>query len=135
MSAELRNHFEVPSGSEKNFGIIFGVVFLLIGIYPLLRGDTILLWAVGVAFVFLVLAYLQPQVLSVPNKLWFKLGIILGAIVAPIIMLLVYFTIVVPIGLLMKLIGKDLLQQKLDGEMKSYWIKLTQPVGSMKDQF
>ena len=93
------------------------------------------LWGVGMTFVFFALAYLRPQVLSVPNKLWFKLGMALGAIVAPVIMMLVYFASVVPIGLLMRLIGKDLLQQKLDGSMKSYWIERSQSVSSMKDQF
>jgi hypothetical protein len=85
--------------------------------------------------VFLALAYLKPQILSIPNRLWFKLGLGLGAFVAPVIMVLIYFTTVVPIGLLMRLMGKDLLKQKLDRNVKSYWIERSEPIGSMKDQF
>ena len=82
-----------------------------------------------------MLAYLAPKVLSVPNKLWFKLGIGVGSIFAPVVMAVIYFSTVVPIGLIMKLIGKDLLRQKLDKNAKSYWIERNEPMGSMKDQF
>ena len=121
--------------SEKSFGNVFAVVFFLIAFYPLLDGGDPQLWAVGVAFLLAAVAYLAPRLLALPNKLWFKLGMALGAVIAPIVMGLVYFTTVVPVGLVMRLMGKDLLQQKLDAEAKSYWIERKQPVGSMKDQF
>ena len=82
-----------------------------------------------------MLSYLAPKKLSVPNKLWFKLGLALGAVVAPVIMALVYFTTVVPIGLIMRLMGKDMLRQKLDKNIKSYWINRDQPMRPMKNQF
>ena len=135
MSSDSRNHFEVKSGSEKNFGIVFAAVFLLIGLYPLMDAEGVRLWAVGMALVFVTLAYLAPKTLALPNKLWFKLGLFLGAVVAPVVMTLVFFTTVVPIGLIMRLIGKDLLQLKLYKNAESYWIERNQPVGSMKDQF
>ncbi len=144
--SEFNRHIETQIGSEKGFGIVFAIVFLLVGFFPLLNGDGVqyllLLdaenvhqWSLIVALVFLVLAYLAPKTLSVPNKLWFKLGMALGAVVAPIVMALVYFIAVVPTGLIMRLMGKDLLQKKLNKKAKSYWIKRDQPVGSMKDQF
>ena len=78
---------------------------------------------------------MAPKILSVPNKLWFKLGLALGGVVAPVLMALVYFTTVVPIGLIMRLMGKDLLRQKLNKNAKSYWIERNAPMGSMRDQF
>ena len=82
-----------------------------------------------------MLAYVAPQYLSVPNKLWTKLGFLLGAVVTPIVMALVYYSTVVPIGMFMKLLGKDLLNKKIDSSAKTYWIERDQPVGSMKNQF
>jgi len=122
-------------GSEKGFGVVFAIVFVLIGLYPLVHGGRVRLWALVAAFILLALAFLAPKALSVPNKLWFKLGMVLGAIIAPIVMALVYFTTVAPIGLIIRLTGKDLLREKLDKSAKSYWIERDQPVGSMKDQF
>jgi hypothetical protein len=133
--SEYKQYIEVASGSEKSFGIMFAVVFLLISIYPLEENKGLHLWPLIVSLIFFLLAYLAPKVLSVPNKLWFKLGMALGSIFAPVVMALVYFSTVVPIGLIMKLIGKDLLRQKLDKNAKSYWIERNEPMGSMKDQF
>ena len=83
----------------------------------------------------MLLAYLAPQILKYPNKLWFKLGIFLRTIIAPIAMGIVYITTVLPTGLIMRLLGKDLLKQKLDKNVNSYWIQLSDPVGSMKNQY
>ena len=90
---------------------------------------------VAAAIILILVSILKPGLLSLPNKLWFKLGIMLGSVVAPLVMGLVYFTTVVPIGLIMKLMGKDLLHKKLDRGAKSYWIERSQPVESMKNQF
>ena len=129
------SHIEVKSGSEKNFGIVFAAVFLMVGLYPLISDKGVRLWSLVIAFIFFVLAYLAPRILSVPNKLWFKLGMALGKVVAPVVMALVYFTTVVPIGLIARLMGKDFIRQKLDKNAKSYWIKRSLPIGSMRDQF
>jgi hypothetical protein len=88
-----------------------------------------------VSGIFLLLALLAPRILSSPNKLWFKFGLLLGSIVAPIVMALIYFVTILPTGLIMRLLGKDLLKPKLDKNAKSYWIERTEPVGSMKNQF
>ena len=133
--SEYKQYIEVESGSEKNFGIVFAVVFLLISLYPLVDNKDVHLWSLVISLIFFLLAYVDPKVLSVPNKLWFKLGMALGAVVAPVVMALVYFSTVVPIGLIMRLMGKDLLRQKLDKNTKSYWIERNEPMGSMKDQF
>ena len=133
--SEFESHVEINMGSEKSFGIVFAIVFFLIGLYPLLHGQNVRLWALIVALILLVLAFLAPKTLSIPNKLWFKLGMALGAVVAPVVMALVYFITVVPTGLLIRLSGKDLLREKLDRSANSYWIERDQPVGSMKDQF
>jgi hypothetical protein len=108
---------------------------LLVGLYPLLDNKEIHLWSLITALIFFLLANLAPKVLSVPNKLWFKLGLALGSVVSPVVMALVYFTTVVPIGLIMRLMGKDMLRQKFDKNAKSYWIERDQPMGSMRDQF
>ncbi len=133
--SEYKQYIEVESGSEKSFGIVFAVVFLLISLYPLVDNKDVHLWSLIISLIFFLLAYVAPKVLSIPNKLWFKLGMALGAIVAPVVMALVYFSTVVPIGLIMRLMGKDLLRQKLDKNTKSYWIERNEPMGSMKDQF
>ena len=133
--SEYKQYIEVESGSEKNFGIVFAVVFLLISLYPLVDNKDVHLWSLIISLIFFLLAYVDPKVLSVPSKLWFKLGLALGAVVAPVVMALVYFSTVVPIGLIMRLMGKDLLRQKLDKNTKSYWIERNEPMGSMKNQF
>ena len=133
--SEYKQYIEVESGSEKSFGIIFAIVFLLVGLYPLVNNKDILLWPLITALIFFLLTCVAPKVLALPNKLWFKLGLALGAIVAPVVMALVYFTTVVPIGLIMRLMSKDMLRQKLDKNIKSYWIVRDQPMGSMRDQF
>ena len=133
--SEYKQYIKVESGSEKSFGIVFAVFFLLVGLYPLVNNKEILLWPLITALIFFLLAYVVPKVLSVPNKLWFKLGLALGAVVAPVVMALVYFTTVVPIGLIMRLMGKDMLRQKLNKNAKSYWIERIEPMGSMKSQF
>jgi len=84
---------------------------------------------------FLFIAHVTPRILDIPNKLWFRLGIFLGAIVSPIIMAVVYFLTVLPTGLVMRLLGKDLLRQSFDKNTESYWIERTEPMGSMKNQF
>jgi hypothetical protein len=133
--SEHKSYIEIKSGSEKSFGIVFSVVFLLVGLYPLISDKGVRLWPLVIALILFVLAYVVPSALSVPSKLWFKLGMALGAVVAPVVMALVYFTTVVPIGLIAKLMRKDLLRQNLDKNAKSYWIKRSQPISSMRDQF
>jgi len=133
--SESASHIPTEQSSPKSFGIVFSVVFLIVSLYPLINSEGIRTWALAISAVFLLLAFVAPNVLSLPNKLWFKFGILLGSIIAPIVMALVYFLTVLPTGLIMRLLGKDLLKQKLDKGAESYWIERKEPVGSMKNKF
>jgi hypothetical protein len=121
--------------SNRSFGITFSIVFLIVALYPLTDSQGYILWAFIVSAVFLLLSFIMPRALALPDKLWNQFGMLLGSIIAPIVMILVYLVTVVPIGIIMRLLGKDLLRQKLDKNAKSYWIERSDPVGSMKDQF
>ena len=129
------SNFPVEESSPKSFGIVFSIVFLIVSLYPLTNFKGISIWALIVSIIFLLFAFLAPKILTLPNKLWFKFGILLGSIIAPIVMAFVYFATVLPIGLIMRLSGKDLLNQKLDKNSKSYWIERKETIGSMKNQF
>jgi len=121
--------------SERSFGIVFSVVFLIIALYPLLDSQPIYLWSLIVSIALLFVAFVFPKLLTVANNLWFKLGIALGSIVSPLVMALIYFLVVLPTGIVMRALGKDLLRQKLDKNAHSYWIERNEPTSSMKNQF
>ena len=125
---------ETKLGSNKSFGIVFFVVFLLISFYPLLNNESIRLWSLIISTIFLILGILNSNLLSPLNKLWFKFGILLGKIISPIVMGIIFFLVVTPIGLIMRLFGKDVLNLKYN-DYKSYWIKKTGPKNKMKNQF
>lgn len=126
----------IKMGSEKNFGIVFAIFFLVVSLWPVMFGKGDLrVWALIIATVFFVLAFAKPGLMKPLNVMWFRFGILLGAIIAPIIMGLIFFLVVTPIGIIMRATGKDLLKQKLDPEAKSYWIKRQDPMGSMKNQY
>ena len=120
--------------SNRGFGIVFFVVFLLISFWPSIEGQSIRIWALTVSLIFLVLGLLNSKLLSPFNLIWVKFGEVLGRIIAPIAMGVVYFIIITPIGLFMRLIGKDLLRTKFS-KNNSYWIKREKNIGSMKRQF
>ena len=125
---------DIKISSNKSFGIVFFVVFLLIAIYPLTNGGDIRIWSGIISFIFLVLGLLTSRILTPLNKIWFKFGIFLGKIISPLIMGIIFFLVVTPIGLIMKLFRKDLLNLKYNKE-SSYWIEKTGPKSKMKNQF
>ena len=125
---------EIKIGSNKSFGIVFFFVFLLIAVYPLIKNQDIRLWSLTVSVVFLTLGIFNSKILNPLNKLWFKIGIFLGKIVSPLIMGIIFFLVVTPIGLLMRLFRKDLLNLKFNNN-KSYWIEKDGPKSKMKNQF
>ena len=133
--SEIVSHISTEQSPEKSFGIVFSIVFLIVSLYPLINSEGLRIWALVVSIIFFLLAFLAPKILVLPNKLWFKFGLLIGSIVAPIVMAFVYFVTVLPTGLIMRLLGKDLLKQKLDKNAKSYWVKRSEPMGSMKNQF
>ena len=120
--------------NNKSFGILFFIIFLLIALWPLLNSEFIRMWALGIASIFLVLGFINSKILTPVKKSWIKLGEILGKIIAPIVMGLIYFLIITPIGLLMRLVGKDVLNLKFN-KNDSYWIKRTKNINTMKRQF
>ena len=125
---------DIKIGSNRSFGIVFFVVFLIIAIYPLIHSGDVRLWSVIISIIFLVLGLLNSKILTPLNRLWFKLGIFLGKIISPIIMGIIFFLVVTPTGLIMRLLGKDVLNLKYN-KNKSYWIEKNSPKSGMKNQF
>ena len=125
---------DIKIGSNRSFGIVFFVVFLIISIYPMLNTENIRIWSLIISFIFLVLGLLNSKLLNPLNKIWFKFGLLLGKIISPIIMGVIFFFVVTPIALLMKLIQKDLLNLKFN-KNKTYWIEKSGPKSNFKNQF
>jgi len=125
---------DIKIGSNRSFGIVFFVVFLIIATYPLINGDELRLWSLIISIVFLFLGLVNSKILNPLNKLWFKFGIFLGKIISPLVMGIIFFLVVTPIGLLMRLLNKDLLKLKFNNN-SSYWIEKNEPKSKMKNQF
>ena len=125
---------DIKISSNKNFGIVFFIVFLLIALWPLLNNSEIRLWSLITSIIFLVLGLFNSKLLTPLNKLWFKFGILLGNFIAPIVMGIIFFFVVTPTGILMKLLGKDLIKLKKNNK-KTYWIEKKDMKSSMKNQF
>ena len=125
---------DIKISSNRSFGIVFFLVFLIISLYPLTYSEEIRVWSAIISFIFLVLGLFNSKILTPLNKLWFKFGIFLGKIISPIIMGIIFFLVVTPIGLLMRLLGKDLINLKYNNN-KSYWIEKKGPKSKMKNQF
>ncbi len=126
---------KVKISSNRSFGLVFFILFLGIALWPLIYDGSIRTWSVIIATIFLFLGILNSKLLNPLNKLWFKLGIVLGSIIAPLVMGAIFFIVVTPIGLFMRIIGKDLLRVKFDKKVRSYWIKRDKNVSTMKQQF
>ena len=120
--------------NNKSFGILFFIVFLLIAIWPVLESGSIRLWSILISLIFFILGIINSKILTPFKKGWIKLGEILGKVIAPFVMGFIYFIIITPIGILMRLLGKDLLNIKYN-KNKSYWIKRTKNINTMKRQF
>ncbi len=125
---------DLKIGSNKSFGIVFFLVFLIISVYPLLNNEDIRIWSLIISLVFLLLGILNSKLLTPLNKIWFKFGILLGRTISPLIMGLIFFFVVTPIGLIMKLFGKDLINLKYHSK-DTYWIDKNGPKSKMKNQF
>ena len=125
---------KIKIGSNKSFGIVFFTVFLIIAIWPLLNGYEIRYWSLIISIVFLFLGILNSKILTPLNKIWFKIGILLGNVISPIVMSIIFFLVVTPTSLIMKLFGKDILGIKKN-RSKSYWIEKSGSKSKMKNQF
>ena len=125
----------IKISSNRNFGIVFFIFFLVVSFWPLTYGEQIRIWSAVISLIFLILGLMNSKLLTPLNQLWFKFGMILGAIVAPIVMGFVFFLVVTPIGFIMRIMGKDLLKKRYDKKRGTYWIKRDKLVSSMKQQF
>ena len=126
---------KIKISSNRNFGLVFFVVFLIVALWPLKYEEDIRLWSLVLSIIFFILGILNSQLLTPLNKLWFKFGMFLGLIVSPIVMGIVYFLVVTPIGIFMRLLGKDLLKTSKAKNASTYWIKRINKQGTMKKQF
>ena len=125
---------EVKLSSNRSFGVVFFIVFLLIGLYPLLKGNDLRIWSLVISFIFLALGLINSKILTPLNRLWFKFGLLLGKFISPLIMGIIFFVVVTPIGIIMRLLKKDLLNLKYN-KKETYWIDKSGPKSKMKNQF
>ena len=128
----MNKNIKLPT--NKNFGIVFFIVFLIIALFPLINDGSLRIWSLIVSTIFLFLGLINSKILTPLNKIWFKFGLLLGKMVSPLIMGIIFFLVVTPIAFIMRLIGKDLLNLKFN-KYKSYWIEKTGPKSNMKNQF
>ena len=125
---------DIKISSNRSFGIVFFIVFLIIALYPLLNNEDIRIWSIITSVIFLFLGLINAKILTPLNKIWFKFGIFLGKIISPLVMGIIFFVVVTPTGILMRILKKDLLKLKFNSN-KSYWIEKTGPKSKMKNQF
>ena len=125
---------EIKISSNRSFGIVFFIVFLLIALYPLLKDNDLRTWSLVISFIFLILGLTNSKILTPLNRLWFKFGLLLGKFISPLIMGIIFFIVVTPIGIIMRLLKKDLLNLKYN-KKETYWIDKSGPKSKMKNQF
>jgi predicted membrane metal-binding protein len=125
---------KIKKNSNRSFGIVFFLFFLIIATWPLLNDKDLRLWSLVISIIFFILGILNSKILSPLNTIWFKLGLLLGKLVSPIVMGVIFFLVVTPIGLLMRILNKDLLNLNKSSN-NSYWINKTGPKSKMKNQF
>ena len=125
---------EIKISSNRSFGTVFFIVFLLIALYPLLKGNDLRIWSLVISFIFLALGLINSKILTPLNRLWFKFGLLLGKFISPLIMGIIFFIVVTPTGIIMRLFKKDLLNLKYN-KKESYWINKSGPKSKMKNQF
>ena len=126
---------KIKISSNRNFGLVFFIVFLIISLWPLTYGEPIRIWSAITSLVFLILGLMNSKLLTPLNLLWFKFGIILGVVIAPLVMGVVFFLVITPTGFIMRIMGKDLLRKKYDKKKETYWIKYDKSASTMKEQF
>ena len=124
----------IKIGSNKSFGIVFFIFFSIVSVFPLLKDENIRIWSLIIAIIFLILGLLNSKILTPLNKIWFKFGILLSSFVSPLVMGIVFFGIVTPTSLIMKVLGKNLLNLK-KGNKKTYWVERSVVKSRMKNQF
>lgn len=129
----MKNSINIKNKDNITFGVLFFILFLIIGIYPLKSGGVIRIWSVILSSVFLIITIIRPNLFTFLNRLWIQFGILLGKIISPVVMGLVFFFVVTPIGILVRILKKDVMGLKRG--TSSYWINREDKVQSMKKQF
>lgn len=131
----LARNEQVKLGSNKKFGLVMSLFFLILAVYPYLNGLPLKNNLFIVSFVFLICALIKPEILYYPNFIWMQLGRMLGIVVSPIILALLFFVVFMPIGLVLRLFKKDLLNMSLDKNSSTFWIQSNLTNQNFKDQF
>ena len=131
----MPNKFKTKMSANRSFGLLFFFVFLIISLWPLLNEGPIRIWSIVIAIIFLILGLINSKLLTPLNILWSKFGMFLGSIVSPIVMGIVFFLVITPTGFIMRMMNRDLLNNKYDNKKKSYWINRIKTKSSMKQQF
>ena len=131
----MLNNKKIEKSTNRSFGLVFFIVFLIIGLWPLMHEDSVRLWSLIIALIFLFLGILNSKILTPLNILWFKFGKLLSILISPIVMSIIFFLVVTPTGLIMRMLGKDLLRNRFQINNESYWIKKEKSKSSMKKQF
>ena len=126
---------QIKTSSNRSFGFVFFLFFLIIAVYPLFNSNSIYYWALFISFIFLVLSIMNSKILTPLNKIWFKFGLLIGLIISPLVMGLIYFVVVTPTSFIMKILGKDILNLKKNDKKNTYWIQKSEPKSKMKKQF
>ena len=129
----MKNSIKINSKDNITFGILFFILFLIIGLYPLKSEGLIRIWSVVLSLVFLIITIIRPNLFTFINKLWIQFGILLGKIISPVVMGLVFFFVVTPIGILVRIFKKDVMGLKRGAN--TYWINREDKLQSMKKQF
>ena len=124
----------IKIGSNRSFGLVFFIVFLFVGLWPILNENEPRVWSIIISFIFLILGVFKSKFLTPLNKIWFKFGMLLGKFIAPVVMGFIFFFVVTPTGIIMKLLKKDLINLKKNNN-KTYWIKKKDSLSNMKNQF
>ena len=131
----MQKNSKIKINSNRSFGIVFFFVFLIVSVWPLINENLLRVWSIYIAIIFLILGLMNSNLLTPLNVLWFKFGKLLGSIVAPIVMGIVFFIVITPTGFIMRIFGKDLLNKKYNNKSKSYWINKEKSKSTMKQQF
>jgi hypothetical protein len=135
----MKKNFSISKNNNITFGILFFIFFLIIGLYPAIAGEwtDIKVWSIFLSLLFLIITIIKPNLFTFPNRLWIQFGILLGKIISPIIMFLVFFLIVTPTGNLIRIFGKDAMRLKKtsNNNVNSYWINRVDKFQSMREQF
>jgi len=126
---------KITIGSEKSFGVVFAVFFLIIAAYRFYKYYEISYIFISLTIAFLILAHVFPQIFKIPNIIWFYIGLLLAKIFMPIFLSFIFFILITPMGILVRLYKKNYFDKKIDKKMKSYWINRDKDIGSFSDQF